>query len=165
MARIYTVKFDLLTIQAGAVDLFTIPGPSAGKLVKILRVELGCSDVTLATAQAFQLRARYLPATVTLGSGGTGATGSITPSKNDPGDAACSITTARYGDTIVGGGSVTSTSGTAVTLGAWGMHLFQGFDRRFDVPLANGTAFVFDCESTVSGTVHLSGVLTLSEEG
>ena len=165
MARLYTVKFDNLTMQATAMDLFTIPGPTAGKTLKIKRVEIGCPNVTLATGQGLQLRARYLPATVTLGTGGTGATGGITPGKIDQGDAVSSVTTARTGDSTAGGGSVTSTGGTAVTLGVWGVHLYQGFDRQFDQLIPNGAAFVFDLESTVSGTVSLSGTLTLSEEG
>ncbi len=158
MPRIYRVTFNNITVSA-AQDLVQIVGPSAGKLIRVLRAWVACPDVTLATGQDLQLRCRYLPATVTIGSGGT--TG-ITPSKNDQGDAACSSTTCATNNTVVA-----TTNGTAVLIDADGCHLYQGWNKRFDNPPAvnPSTAFVFELLSAVSGTVKLSGGVEIQEEG
>jgi hypothetical protein len=106
-----------------------------------------------------QLRGRFLPATVTTGSGGT--TG-ITPSRNDPGDAACSSSTCATNNT-----TKATTSGTAITTYESGCHLYQGDNWRYDEPpiIGPSEAFVFELLSTVSGTVHLSGGVEIEEYG
>ena len=123
----------------------------------IRRALVFCPDTTLATGQNLSLRARFLPATVTVGSGGT--TG-ITPSKNDPGDAACSSTTCATNNT-----TQATTSGTAVILGTWGAHLYAGSDQPFDCPIGPSEAYVWELLSTVSGTVKLSGMVEFDEFG
>ena len=158
MPRAYQVTFSGVTVSA-AQDLVQITGPSAGKIFRILRLWLGCGDTSLATGQGLKLRARYLPATVTVGSGGT--TG-ITPSKKDAGDAACSSTTCATNNT-----TQATTSGTAVALYANGVHLYQGENFRFDnPPIVNpSTAFVFELLGAPSGTVTLSGGVEFEEIG
>lgn len=131
---------------------------ATGKIMRILRVSLGPALTSLPTGQALNLRARFLPATVTVGSGGT--TG-ITPSKNDPGDAACSSTTCAVNNT-----TPASTNGTAVVLWSGGCHLFQGIDQVFNFPpIGPSEAFVFEMINTPSGTVTVSGSLQLEEIG
>ncbi len=157
MGRKYRVTFVGVAVSA-AQDLILITG-ATGKMMKILRHWVGCTDTVLATGQGLQLRARFLPATVSVGSGGS--TG-VTPSKNDPGDAACSSSTCGANNT-----SKTSTNGTAITLYENGVHLYQGDNWRYDEPPVVGPseAYVFELLSTVSGTVHLSGGVEIEEMG
>lgn len=155
--RTYRVQFSAVTVSA-AQDLVQITGAS-GKMMRILRMWVACSDTTLATGQMLSLRTRFLPATVTVGSGGT--TG-VTPSKNDPGDAACSSATCATNNT-----TPATTSGTAIIVYSGGCHLYQGLDRPCVNPPVIGPseAFVFELLSVVSGTVHLSGGVELEEMG
>lgn len=155
MARAYRVLFTAVTVSA-AQDLVMITG-ATGKRMRILRWWVGCPTTTLAAAQGLSLRARFLPATVTVGSGGT--TG-ITPAKNDPGDATCSSTTCATNNT-----TPATTSGTAIVLYSNGCHLYQGDNWRPDNPPEIGPleAFVYELLSTVSGTVTLSGGVELEE--
>ncbi len=157
MPRVYRVSFVAVTVAA-AQDLVQITG-ATGKMMKILRLVLGCSNTSLATGQMLSLRGRFLPATVTIGSGGTT---SITPSKNDPGDAACSSTTCATNNT-----TQATTNATAVILYANAVHLYQGENYRFDnpPPIGPSEAFVFELLSTVSGTVNLSGFVEFEEMG
>jgi hypothetical protein len=157
MGRIYRVTFDNVSVSA-AQDLVFIPG-ATGKMIRILHRWVGSTDGNIPTAQMLQLRERFLPATVSLGSGGT--TG-ITPSKTDPGDSACSVTTAATNNT-----SKATTNGTAVQLFATGVHIFNGYDDDIDAPYPIGPseAYVFELESAVSGTVHLSGGVEFEEIG
>lgn len=157
MPRTYRVSFVGVTVSA-AQDLVQITG-ATGKMMKILRMVLGCKDTSVATSQMLSLRARLLPATVSVGSGGT--TG-ITPSKNDPGDAACSSSTCATNNT-----TPATTNGTAVILYANGVHLYEGENFRFDDPprIGPSQAFVFELLGGPSGTVNLSGFVEFTEEG
>lgn len=158
MPRLYTVSFSQVAVSAPQ-DLAQIPGVS-NKLVRILRFWLSPAvDTSLAAAQGLSLRCRILPATFTVGSGGS--TG-LTPSKKDQGDAASSISTAATNNTVKA-----TTSGTAVILFSGGAHLYSGIDKRFDspVPIVPTAGFVLELLSTPTGTVTLSGGVDLSEEG
>lgn len=157
MGRQYTVNFSGVAVSA-AQDLVQITG-AAGKMMRILKCWFGVTDVTLASAQGMKLRARFLPATVTVGSGGT--TG-ITPSKVDPGDAACSSSTCATNNT-----TQATTSGTAIVLMADGAHLYQGYLwQPIAVPVIGPSeAFVFELLSAQAGTVTLSGGVLLEETG
>lgn len=157
MGRKYRVTFEAVAISA-AQDLVQITG-ATGKMMKILRHWVGCTDTSVATGQMLSLRARFMPATFSVGSGGT--TG-ITPSKNDPGDATCSSTTCAINNT-----TPATTSGTAIKVYENGCHLYQGDNWRYDEsPLVGPSeGFVFELLSTVSGTVHLSGGVDIEEMG
>jgi hypothetical protein len=157
MARRYKVSFENVAVSA-AQDLVQVTG-ATGKLMRILRHWFGVTDTTLPTAQALRLRARFLPATVTVGSGGT--TG-ITPSRNDPGDAACSSATCATNNT-----TQATTSGTAVVLYTNGVHLYNGENWTWTEPPLVGPseAFVFELLGAPSGTVHLSGGVEFEELG
>ncbi len=145
-------------LAAVAQDLVLVTG-ATGKMMKILKHWLGCSNTSLATGQNLSLRSRFLPATVTVGSGGT--TG-ITPSKNDPGDAACSSTTCGTNNT-----TQSTTNGTAIILYANGAHLYQGDVWVYPncPPIGPSEAFVFELLAATSGTVNLSGGVEFEEIG
>jgi len=155
MPRPYVVTFENISVTA-VQDLFQILG-ATGKTLRILSVSIGATDTTLPNSQMLNLRARYLPATVTNGSGGSTAT----PAALDPGDAAASFT-AKINNT-----TQASTSGTAIVLGEWGVHIFSGLDYTFPRPPVIGPSesFTLELKSTVSGTVHLNGVCLVEESG
>jgi hypothetical protein len=161
--RIYTVSFEGVAVSA-AEDLIQITG-AAGKIMFILEVNLQVTDVTLATGQGIETRARFLPATFSVGSGGT--TG-ITPTKYDPGDAACSSSTCATNNT-----SKATTSGTALTNHESGGHLYNGEFKQWatmqnvaaGIPVGPSEGWVYELLSVTSGTVHLSGYCRIAEVG
>jgi len=104
-----------------------------------------------------ETRCRFLPATVTNGSGGS----TPTISKVDPGDSAASFTVLANNTTKA------TSSGTAIVADESGDHIYSGYDNTFAVrsPIGPNEAFVFELLSTVSGTVHLSGGVTVEEIG
>jgi hypothetical protein len=163
MSRFYTVSFSDVTFVA-AQDLVTIPG-HATKTIRLHRIWCGHNSATLASEQGLYFRVRHLAATVTLGTGGSYAAGSITPSKLDPADAACGVSTARTNDSTDGGGTRSSTSTTATTLFAMGAHLFQGIDIDLGgkIVVSSGAALVFSQENALSGTVKMSGGVLIEE--
>lgn len=155
MSRIYEVLFDNVSVSA-VQDLAQVNG-AAGKTVRILRRWVNSTDVPVATQQQLALRERLLPATVTNG-GGT----LTTPSKTDNGDAAASFTA------YVNSTTKATTSGAAVLLGTYGVHIFNGFDEEPDAffPVGPGQAYVFELEVTpTAGPIHLSGGVTVEEIG
>lgn len=155
MPRIYRVTFEEVAVTA-AQDLVQISG-AAGKMVRILRRWVGATDTTLPTEQMLALRERFLPATVTNGSGGT--TPTIT--KNDPGDAAASATA------LVNNTTKATTSATAVVLNEASVDSKLSYDEWYLNPplIGPGEAYVFELLSTVSGTMHLSGGVEIEESG
>jgi hypothetical protein len=156
MGRIYRITFEQVA-TTGPVDLVSIKGAS-GKLLRILHRWVGCTDTTIPTAQMLAIRERFASATLTLGSGGTA---SPTIAALDPGDAAASFT-AHTNDT-----SKATTSGAFTTIFDTGVHLFNGYDDETDVPnpIGPNEGYVFELLSTPSGTVHLSGGVTVEEIG
>ena len=126
MARRYSVEFSGVSVTA-AQDLFQIIG-AAGKTLRVISVSLADVDTSLPTNQQLQLRARFLPATVSNGSGGTAPT----PQPFDPGDAAASFT-AKANST-----SKATTSGTASILLADGCNVYAGYAYPFVARLSLG---------------------------
>jgi hypothetical protein len=139
--------------------LIFIPGASSTKMIRIWHRWVGASDASLPAAQMLQLRERFLPATVVIGSGGT--TG-ITPTKTDPGDATCGISTAATNNT-----TKATTSGTPLVWWADGVHVYNGYDDTLDspYPIGLGEAYVFELESAPSPAIHLSGGVEFEEIG
>jgi hypothetical protein len=156
MPRIYTIGFENVAVSA-AQDLVSVKG-STGKICRLLRAWLGATDTTIQTAQGLRIRFRYMAATITLGSGGTG---SPTIQPVDPGDAAASFT-AHTNDT-----SQATTSGTAFLLVAQGCHNYAGLDFSFPRPQIFGLneGVTFELLSTVTGTCHFSGGVEIEESG
>jgi hypothetical protein len=155
MSRVYRVTFEAVSISA-AQDLLQIKGAS-GKMLRILRRWVGATDTTIPSAQMLSLRERFLPATVSDGSGGS----TPAPQKTDPGDAAASFTA------LSNSTSKATTNGTAVTLYEDSCHIYNGFNMAVDEPYPIGPSesYVFELLSTVSGTVHLSGGVIVEEIG
>lgn len=155
MPREYTVNFPPTTVSA-AQDLVAIYG-ATGKMCRILRCWVASTDTTLDTGQMLSLRLRFLPATVTPGSGGSAAT----PQALDPGDASASFTAAVNNTTKA------TTNGTASILEENGCHIYSGYDVHYSKPKFVGPseAFVFELLSSVSGTVNLSGGVLVEESG
>src|SRR5437868_1937281 len=102
MPRVYKVPFSGVAVTLPQ-DLVQIKG-ATGKMVRIVRAWCGATDTTIPTPQHIQIRCRFLPATVTDGSGGT----TPTPQKVDPGDAAASFTALMNSTTKA------TSSGTAI---------------------------------------------------
>lgn len=153
--RVYTVQTQAVTVSA-AQDLAQIKG-AAGKLAFITRVEVNATDTSAPTSQELSFRIRFLPATVTDGSGGT----TPTPQKTDNGDAAASFTALCNNTTPA------TTSGTASQGWSGGCNILSGLDysppKPFPIgPSESGTVELL---STVSGTVHLSITITVEEMG
>lgn len=155
--RIYKSTFENVTVTV-AQDLIQLTG-AAGKMLFVRRIWVGNTNTTLSTAQMLSLRYRFLPATVTAGSGGS------TPAiaKTDPGDAAAS------GVVLANNTTKATTSGTAQEYEANACHIYAGWDYTFpsDARIAIGPseAFTFELLSTVSGTVALSGGIEFGEVG
>ncbi len=156
MPRTYEVSFEGVAVSGATNDLIAIIG-GALKMLRIKRVKWGCTDTSLATGQNLSTRCRILPPTVTNGSGGT----TPTPRPVDPGDAAATFT-AHANDT-----TKATTSGTAIIEDEDGSHLFAGYSFSFPNPpvIPPTSCFVFELLSTVSGTVHLSGLVEVEEMG
>lgn len=157
MARRYRVTFEAVAVSA-AQDLIQLKG-AAGKMLLVRRFWVGATDTTAPTNQQLSLRARYLPATVSDGSGGS----TPTPQKTDPGDAAASAT-ALANDT-----TKATTGGTAVILYENGVNIYAGDDQRRALdeayPIGPSESFVWELLSSASGTVHLSGGVEFDEIG
>jgi len=160
MPRIYTVSFEQALITA-VQDLFQVSG-AAGKMLRIRRAVLSCSDPVLPASQMLAVRARFLPATVISGSGG----GNPTPARTDPGDAAASFVALTNSTTKA------TTNGSPATLYESGFYLYKGFDEPFDdgvghgAPLVGpGEAWVLELLNGLIGVVHLSGTVWVEEMG
>lgn len=155
MARIYRIMFEDVAVAA-AQDLIQITG-AAGKIVRIKHWWWGATNTTAPTNQQIKTRCRFLPATVTNGSGGT----TPTISKNDPGDATASLTA------LVNNTTKATTSGTAIVLDEGGDNIFSGRDIITPNPPVIGPseAFVFELLSTPTGTVNMSGGVEVEEIG
>ena len=160
MPRQYTVSFENVAVTVPQ-DLLYLAG-AAGKIVKIKKTWVGAADTTLVTAQSIRTNLTFLPASVSIGSGGS------TPSiiKVDPGDAAASFT-------VMANNTTTATSnGTATTIAPSGDHIYAGSNPNV-YTFAPGTepvvgpseALTFRLLSTVSGTVHLTGGMLVEESG
>lgn len=157
MGRIYRVTFSNVVVAA-AQDLLQVKGAS-GKILKIREWWYGATDTTLVTAQGLRSRSRYLPATVTDGSGGT----TPTPAKTDPGDAAASFTALANNTTPA------TSSGTAIVLDESGDHIYNGYRKQWragaEPTIGPSESWVGELLSTMSGTVHLSGGVEVEEMG
>ena len=111
--RIYTMSFQNVTLSA-VQDLFNVSA-GATKIFALLSVNLG--QVTGTAVANCRLRIRYLPSTVTAGSGGSG--GTIKPFVS--GDAGATIT-GRVNDT-----TQATSSGTIVDLWDDQWNIINGF--------------------------------------
>src|ERR1044072_7052875 len=111
--RIYTVGFANVTLSA-VQDMIAIYA-GASKIFAVLQVNIG--QVTGTSVANQRIRLRYLPTTVTTGSGGS----AVTPRPYVSGDAAATIT-ARQNDTVQA-----TTSGTAVDIQSDAWNIVNGY--------------------------------------
>ena len=155
IGRVYTVVFEKVACAA-VQDLFQIKG-ATGKILLIRSVALSCVDATLPTAGMLALRCRFLPATVTDGSGGS----TPTPQKQDPGDAAASFTALANSTTPA------TTSGTAVKLLEDGTHVYAGYRYDFlKAPVVGPSeSFVFELITAPAASSTLNGTVVVEELG
>lgn len=161
--RIYTVQFTNVAVTA-VQDLFYLK-PAADKPIALWGFEIdnvgGTADAGDAQEELLRVEIIHLPATVTVGSGGTAPT----PSVILPNDAAAGFT-ARVNDT-----TVATTSGTAVTRVATGINVrIPGPDWQApSVPVpqpvicANAAALVVRLNTAPNDSINLSGTAWVSE--
>ncbi len=152
--RMYTVSFTAVSIS-GTQDLFNIIAGSS-KVVAVHAIEL--AQISQTTVGNLRLRVRYLPATVTNGSGG----GAATPRPMNVGDNAATFT-ARINDT-----TQASSSTTIVDLWSDQWNLLNGFlwvppavNRPF-VGAPSG-AIVVSLDSAPGSAITASGTITVEE--
>jgi hypothetical protein len=156
MGRIYNVVFPSVAVSA-AQDLLQIKG-AAGKQLKIRKQWAGAPNTTLPTAQMLEFRGRFLPTTVTDGSGGS----TVTPRPVDPGDAAATFTALSNNTTKA------TTSGTAAIQEEGSSHVYNQYERNFGAAtpqVGPSQSYVFELLSTPSGTVNLTGGVEVEEIG
>lgn len=158
MPRRYPVTFERVSVSA-AQDLVQVKG-AAGKTLRIISQRCKPADGTLPTAMNLAFRGRFLPATVTDGSGGTSAT---IGGPFDPGDAAPSFT-AKLNNT-----TKATTSGTASVHTEGGEHEFNGYEKVFpdkEQPVIGPSeSYVFELLNTPAATAVLSGEVIVEESG
>lgn len=111
--RIYTIGFQNVTISA-VQDMIAVYAGSS-KVFAVLQVNIG--QVTATSIANQRVRLRYLPVTVTTGSGGS----AVTPRPYVSGDAAATVT-ARQNDT-----TQATTNGTAVDLQDDSWNVINGY--------------------------------------
>jgi hypothetical protein len=138
--RIYEVNEPIFTPTVTS-DLLQIKG-AAGKMLFIRRWWWRMADLDgiLPTAQVLVTRCRYLPVTVTDGTGG----GTPTIKPLDQGDSAATFTAISHAT------AKATTSGTAVILEHGSSHIYNGYEQSLpDVPpIGPSTSFVFELLNT-----------------
>jgi hypothetical protein len=164
MGRIYTVPFNgTVTNAGGDTDLWSMQ-PAANKPTKLRGFTLGqISEVADAQEEGLRITVKRMPATWTVGSGGSSVTAAAPV--NSSADTVWSFT-ARTNDTTVG-----TTSGTAQVLDEFGWnerntpyeHWYP--DERFCPECINGQALVIRMETTAADDLTFSGTAWFEEEG
>lgn len=155
MGRIYAVTYNgTLTAAGGDTDLLSIQ-PADDKPVKLRGFRLSqTSEVGDSAEEGVRVTVKRLPATFTVGSGGS----AVTPIPMDSADAAAGCTT-RCNDT-----TVSTTSSTAVTLEEIGWNErnspcdFWYPDERFSPKAKQGEGLVVRMETTIAD--DMTGCLT-----
>lgn len=152
--EIFTIVCENVSVSA-VQDILAAYAASTKKL-QLIAVEIAANGQT--TVGNYALRLRYLPATVTSGSGG----GSVTPRNVNPSGAAASFT-ARRNDT-----TQATTSGTAADIVSSMFNPINGY--YWQPPVGSGDepkaelsgAFVISLDG-VSGTLGVSATMWLRE--
>lgn len=164
MGRIYTVPFNgTVTAAGGDTDLWSIQ-PADDKPIKLRGFTLGqISEVGDTAEEGLRITVKRLPATFTVGSGGSSVT--ATAPVGSSGDTVWSATI-RTNDT-----TVATTSGTAQVLDEFGWnerntpyeHWYP--DERFCPSAIQGQGIVIRCETTLADDMTFSGTAWVEEEG
>lgn len=155
MSEIFTIVCENVGVTA-AQDILAAYAASTKKL-RLLAVEMNANGQT--SIGNYPMRLRYLPATVTSGSGGAAAT----PHNVNPDGAAASFT-ARRNDT-----TQATTGGSAVDWVATQFNPINGYYWQPPVPLADepkadlSGAVILSLDA-VTGTLNISATMWLREE-
>ena len=164
MSRIYAVPFSgTLTTAGGNTDIWSI-NPAANRSINLRGFTLGqTSEVGDLNEENVRITVTRLPATFTVGSGGSAVTATATPQSSlDPVWGA----TIRTNDT-----TVATTSGTAQVLDEFGWNLrnspYEHWypDERFCPGAFNGQGLVIRLETTLADDISFTGVAWIQEEG
>lgn len=164
MSRIYPVPFSgTITNAGGNTDLWSFQ-PAANKPIKLRGFTLGqTSELGDAAEESLRITVLRLPATFTVGSGGSAVTAAATIGSSN--DTTWGFT-ARTNDT-----TVATTSGTAQTLDdvAWNIRNapYERWypDAQFSPGAFNAQGLIIRCESTVTDDISFEGVAFVEEEG
>ena len=152
--EVFTIVCENISVSA-VQDILTAYAASTKKL-QLLGVELSANGQT--TVGNYPIRLRYLPATVTAGSGG----GTVTPHNVNPVGAAASFT-ARRNDT----GQATS-GGTIADIVATQLNPINGYYWTPPVPVGDepkaelSGAFVLSLDA-IAGTLGISATMWVRE--
>lgn len=153
MGRVYSVSFSGVSVAA-VQDLIAVTATSA-MAFKVHSIQVG--QITKTSVESLRVSLKRLPATVTVGSGGTAPT----PRKVVNGDAAATVT-ARANDT-----TQATTGGTAETLLADVFNLVNGFAWIFppdDRPvIAPSQAVTFSLDTAPAATYVMNGSMVVEE--
>jgi hypothetical protein len=162
MSRIYAVPFTgTVTAAGGNVDLFSLQ-PAANKPIRLRGLRLGqISEVGDTAEEGLRVTVKRLPATFTVGSGGSAVT-AVAPIDDSAGTVWGF--TARVNDT-----TVATTSGTAVVLDEIGWNIrntpYETWypDDKFCPSAINGQGIVVVQETTAADDYTFSGVAYVEE--
>lgn len=164
MSRIYTIPFTGTVTAAGTdSDLWSFQ-PASNKPIQLRGFTLGqTSEVADAQEEGLRITVKRMPATFTVGSGGSSVTAA--PPVSSSADTVWGFT-ARTNDT-----TVATSSGTVQVLDEFGWnerntpyeHWYP--DERFCPVAFNGQGLVIRMETTPADDLTFSGVAWVEEEG
>lgn len=159
LGRAYTVPFVAVSVSAQQTLFYVKPAADKICIIEAIYVAIvgGTADAGDAQEELLQLELIYLPATVTVGSGGTAPT----PVPKAINDTAASFT-ARVNDT-----TKATTSGTALNRHPDGMnsripYAYVPPAEHRDV-VANAAAIILNLNTTPSDALAMSGEMTVRE--
>lgn len=159
LGRAYTVPFVAVTVSAQQTLFYIKPAADKICIIEAIYVSIvgGIADAGDAQEELLQLELIYLPATVTVGSGGSAPT----PVPKAVNDTAAGFT-ARVNDT-----TKATTSGTALNRHPDGMNsrIPYGYAppaEHRDI-VANAAAIIFNLNTTPADALAMSGEMTVRE--
>lgn len=163
MSRFYSVPFNgTVTNAGGDVDLFSLQ-PADDKPIRLWGFILGnISEVGDTAEEGLRITVKYLPATFTVGSGGSSVT-AVSPI-DEPSSATTWGFTARVNDT-----TVATTSGTAIVRDEFGWNIrnspYEHWypSEKFCPYAAQGAGIVIRQETTAADDYTFSGVCFVEE--
>ena len=164
MSRMYAVPFSGTITAAGTdTDIWSIQ-PAANRSVNLRGFTLGqTSEIGDAMEEGVRITVRRMPATFTVGTGGSLVTAVATPGSSL--DAVWGAVV-RTNDT-----AVSTTSGTAQIIEEFGWNLrnspYEHWypDERFCPGAFNGQGLIVRLETTLADDISFTGTLWFQEEG
>jgi hypothetical protein len=154
MSEVFTIVCENVAVTA-AQDILCAYAAATKKL-QVLAIEIGVSGQT--TVGNYPMRLRYLPATVTSGSGGA----SVTPHNVNPDGAAASFT-ARRNDTTQATTGSTAVDYIATMLNPINGYYWQSPTQVGDEPKADISSALTLSLDSVTGTLNISATVWLRE--